>query len=245
MEGNSLIRVIHVVVDRVKASLAGARIAAGGAAGRGAGLGGGVGDLVAGAGAAALEGVVETEPVADLVGGGLAEVVVGGAAAGDRRRQDGAAVVVEVVGARADVVGEVAVAGSGVIRISCQKGKDVSDGLPEVAANLPLEVDVQGTIVTLAERLLHGQLSAIISPVGVDGAGGAGKGEGDARGGEVLVEDGELLLKLGVLQIICYLQVLSCDLVEEYSRSRIRPPRTGRRQRRGTRWGPRWQPGRT
>lgn len=100
-------------MNGVKASLAGARIAAGGAAGRGAGLGGRVGDLVAGAGAATLEGVVQTEPVADLVGGRLAKVVVGGATAGDRRRQDGAAVVVEVVGARADVVGEVAVAGRG------------------------------------------------------------------------------------------------------------------------------------
>ena len=64
-------------------------------------------------GTAALEGVVQTEPVADLVGGRLAKVVVGGATAGDRRRQDGAAVVIEVVGAGADVVGEVAVAGRG------------------------------------------------------------------------------------------------------------------------------------
>ena len=65
-----IIGVVHEVVDGVNAAT-GAGVAAGGAAECLGGLSGGVRDLVAGAGAAALEGVVETEPMTSLVGEGL------------------------------------------------------------------------------------------------------------------------------------------------------------------------------
>lgn len=70
-------------MDAINASLARARVLARGATARGGPLDRGVGDIVARAGARrALEDVVEPEPVADLVHGGVAHVVVGGAAAG-------------------------------------------------------------------------------------------------------------------------------------------------------------------
>lgn len=76
MKINSLVGVVHVVVDGVDACKAGAGagIAADGAAVGSCPLGRGVGDAVAaggGGGAAALEGVEEAEPVANLVGCGL------------------------------------------------------------------------------------------------------------------------------------------------------------------------------
>lgn len=77
MGSNSLVGVAHVVVDRVIAGVVGARVAADGAAELVAALGGRVVDLVAVAGAAALERVVQAQPVADLVGGSDAEVVLG------------------------------------------------------------------------------------------------------------------------------------------------------------------------
>lgn len=64
-------------MDRVIAGVVGARVAADGAAELVAALGGRVVDLVAVAGAAALERVVQAQPVADLVGGSDAEVVLG------------------------------------------------------------------------------------------------------------------------------------------------------------------------
>jgi len=87
-------------VDGVDTGSVGARVTASGASAGGAELGGRVGDEVAVAGAAAaLEGVVETHPVTDLVGDGVAEVEVGGAAAGHRGVEDAAAILVEGVGA--------------------------------------------------------------------------------------------------------------------------------------------------
>ena len=65
-----VVSVVHVVVDGVNAG-AGAGVAADGATVRGLALRGGVRNAVAGAAAAALEGVVETDPVARLVGESL------------------------------------------------------------------------------------------------------------------------------------------------------------------------------
>ena len=103
--------VVHPVVDRVDAA-AGASVLADGAAGRRGALRRGVVDLVAGAGAAALEDVVEAEPVADFVGGGRALVVRRRGAAGERVGQVDAAVEGEVRGGRAGGW-EVAPAGRG------------------------------------------------------------------------------------------------------------------------------------
>jgi hypothetical protein len=69
-------------VDRVDAA-AGARVLADGAARRSSLLRRSVGDLVTGAGAAALEDVVEAEPVANLMGGGCTLVEASGRSAGD------------------------------------------------------------------------------------------------------------------------------------------------------------------
>ena len=69
-----VVAVVHEVVDGVNAR-ARAGVAASGSAERLGSLSGGVRDLVAGAGAAALEGVVETNPVASLVRQSLLEVM--------------------------------------------------------------------------------------------------------------------------------------------------------------------------
>jgi hypothetical protein len=103
--------VVHPVVDGVDTA-AGACVLADGAAGSGGSLGRGVADLVTSAGAAALEDVVEAEPVADFVGGGGALVVGGGGAAGQGVCQVDAAVEGEVGGGRAGG-GEVAPAEGG------------------------------------------------------------------------------------------------------------------------------------
>ena len=65
-----VIGVVHVVADGVNTG-AGACVAADGATVRGLALRGGVRNAVAGAAAAALEGVVETDPVTRLVGESL------------------------------------------------------------------------------------------------------------------------------------------------------------------------------
>ena len=172
-ESYLLLGVVHVVVDGVNTGLAGARVTADGAAGGSRGLSGGVGNGVAGAGAAALEGVVETEPVTNLVGGGVAEVVAGGRAAGEGGVQDGAAIIVPRVGARGDRGGEVAVA--------------------QVAAERAEDVDVEGAVGALAELLLVGELGVVAGPVGVDGVVNALVDELDVVGSESLVHDGELV----------------------------------------------------
>jgi len=87
-------------MDRVDAA-AGASVLANGAAGSGSALRRGVADLVASAGAAALEDVVEAEPVADFVGGGGTLVVRSGGATGQGVCQVDAAVEGEVGGGRA------------------------------------------------------------------------------------------------------------------------------------------------
>lgn len=163
-------------MDRIQARLAGAGIPANGAAAAGAGLGGSIGDRIPGTGAAALEGVVQTKPVADLVSSGVAKVVVGRRTTGHRRAQDGAAVadLGGGAGAAAAGLGEVAVA--------------------EVVAHLREEVDVERAVAALAEGALHGHLVAlgVVGPVGVDGVCGALEGELEAVGGVGLVKGGEL-----------------------------------------------------
>lgn len=170
-------------MDGVNTGLAGAGVTADRAAGRSGGLGGGVGDGVTGTGAAALEGVVETEPVTNLVGGGVAEVVVGGAAARGGAIEDGAAV--------ADVGGGAGRGSGGEVAVS------------QVTTHLLEEVEVEVLVGALAESALHGHLVAlgVISPVGVDGLVSAGEGERDAIGGKSRLENAELVVDHGVLLI--------------------------------------------
>jgi len=92
-----VVAVIHPVVDGVDAA-AGARVLADGAAGRSSLLGRSVGDGVAGGRAAALEDVVETEVVADLVNGSGTFVETSGGAAGEGVGEVDAAVEEEVGG---------------------------------------------------------------------------------------------------------------------------------------------------
>lgn len=90
---NSLIRVIHVVLNGIQTWLRRARVTTFGAATGGRKLLRGVGDTVARTGAGvALEGVQETEPVTDFVGDGLALVEVGLGSAWNSGVQDGAAI---------------------------------------------------------------------------------------------------------------------------------------------------------
>ncbi|TLD26567.1 hypothetical protein PspLS_05208 [Pyricularia sp. CBS 133598] len=173
-----VVRVVHVVVDGVKTGLVGAAVTADGAAAAGAGLGGSVVNQVTLAVAATLEGVVQTEPVADLVHSGLAKVEPVDVATGDGSRSDGAAV--EADGGGGGRGGEVAVA-------------------EDATGDAGQEVQVQVLVGSLAESGLHGSLSAVPGPVGVDGAVSALEDELDARGGVVLVHHTELLLDGGVL----------------------------------------------
>ena len=108
----SISAVIHPVVDRVHPA-AGASVLADRAAGRRSLLRRGVGDLVAGSRAAALEDVVEAQPVADFVGGGRTLVVGGRGAAGERVGEVDAAVEGAVGGGRGGG-GEVAPARGGM-----------------------------------------------------------------------------------------------------------------------------------
>lgn len=173
----SLVSVVHVVVDGVS-SATGAGVAGGRAARSSSLLRGGVGNGVANSSAGTLEGVVETEPVTNLVDDGEAVVVVGLVTAGYGAGQDGAAVPDED-GVAADGLGQVGVA------VSIKAGH---------------EVDVDISISTLAKSGLHGGLGTVLGPVGVDGPVTAGIGERDAMGSVSSVHDFELRIKSGVLQ---------------------------------------------
>lgn len=116
-----------------------AGVAAGGAARSSGGLRRGVANVVARAGAATLESVVETEPVTGLVRQALALVVVGSRTAGNRRVEDDNAVVLGV----ACVVG-----GEGSITKKSSTGSGRESNC----------VDVEGSSATLAESSLHRSL---------------------------------------------------------------------------------------
>lgn len=168
-------------MDGVKTSTVGARVTAGRASAGWAGLRGGIGNRVTSAGAAALEGVVETHPVADLVGDGLALVEGSRGATGNGAEQDGAAISDEVGRARRGSGGEVAVS--------------------QVAAGVVHEVEVEVLVATLAESTLHGHLVRVPGPAGVDGAVNTLEGEGVASSSVVVVEDSQLSIELGILCI--------------------------------------------
>lgn len=184
-----IVRVVHVVVDGVDSST-GAGVASGRAARSSSLLGRGVGNRVTNGAAGALEGVLETEPVADLVDNGVPVVVVGLVTAGNGSGQDGATVLNQD-GVAADGLGEVAVAES-------VKAGD--------------EVDVDIRISTLAKRGLHGSLGAILGPVGVDSPVTAGIVEGDAVGGIGRVHDIELFIESSILFPSCQFNTLLLSL---------------------------------
>src|SRR6187402_906620 len=174
-------------MNRIQSRNIWARIPPHRAAARRRSLGRRIGDAIARTSAAALEGVEQPEPVPDFVGDGLAFVEVRFGPARNGGVEDGAAVVLwfgvlarylkklrrvsrgtyeEVVGAVCDRGGEVAVLRSVLIDIPGEMG---DENYPQVASNGVLEVDVKSLIVSLAERLLHGQFVAIGCPAGVDG----------------------------------------------------------------------------
>jgi hypothetical protein len=102
---NSLIRVIHVVLNGIQTSLRWARVTTAWASTSSRKLLRGVGNAVARAGAGVtLEGVQETKPVTDLVSDGLALVEVGRGAAWDSGVQDGAAITLEDVLVRISIL---------------------------------------------------------------------------------------------------------------------------------------------
>lgn len=65
----------------------------------------------------------------------------------------------------------------------------------ETATEVTEEVDVQVSVGTLSESLLHGLLCAVGSPVGVDSPVAADKAEGDAMGAVSAVHDRELVVQ--------------------------------------------------
>lgn len=129
-----LVGVVHEVGDGVKAGVVGAGIAGQLASKSLHRLRSSVGDEVTFDSAAAVEGVEQTEPVTDLVGGGVTKVVVRLSTAGDAGGADDSTVADESLGARCKV--------SGVPGVSEQ-------------INAGKEVDIQVTVSTLAESPLH------------------------------------------------------------------------------------------
>ena len=121
----------------------------------GGGLGWSIIDRIT-TGATALEGVEETEPVANLMGSSLSLIVVGSGTAGDRTVQDLATVLVECIGS-----------------LGGDLGWELADSKKTVAERS--EVDVQILVGPLAQSLLHRQLGgpivqgAMRSPGLVDG----------------------------------------------------------------------------
>ena len=118
----------------------------------------------------ALEGVDKTKPVAGLVGTDGTDGALG----------KSAAVTVEGVGSRGSI--------GGVVAVSRSTREGVKD------------VEVHGLVVTTAQGPLHGHLLAValVGPLGVDGAGSASIGQGDAVAGEAIAEGVELALEGGV-----------------------------------------------
>ena len=112
------------------------------------GFGRGVGHRVTRSAASTLECVVESEPVADLVGHGLALIVVGLTSTGSCRAQDAASIVEEIVATTGSRDWEVAVS-------------QVVHGFHEI--------QVEILVSSLAESLLHSELRSISSPSRVDG----------------------------------------------------------------------------
>jgi len=169
-------------MNRIKPRLVRARIPPDGAALARARLGGCVRDVVAVSVAASLEGVVQSEPVADLVRGDVSQVEVCLAAARERRRLDAAAVHDVDGRAGRGVLGEVAVAQPIVVQVLD-------------------DVEVERPVGTQAQLPLHGQFLAVVvvGPDGVDGTGGALVGELDSVGLVSVVEDGQLLRQSCVL----------------------------------------------
>lgn len=180
-------RIIHKVIHRIIPRQTRAGVALGIATPRGSRLSGRVIDAVAGALTAALEGVMQPKPVADFMRGGSGFAL----AAGEGDVPDEAAVVVEAGGGRGGDGGGV---GAETVQQIARAGV-LHEGH---------EVDVDGLVVALAERLLHvGHLGLVAAggPFGVDGAGDALEAERDAAGGVVLVEVLELFLKGFVLRL--------------------------------------------
>lgn len=92
-ERNLLVGVIHVVVDWVETSLAGAGITSSWASTGSGELSWGIGNLISGASArVALEGVKKSKPVTNLVGDSLSLVEVGSRSSWNSGVKDGAAV---------------------------------------------------------------------------------------------------------------------------------------------------------
>lgn len=121
-----------------------------------------------------LKRVIQPEPMPHFVRNRIPQVIVRSAAPRDGGMQNTAPVVVEIVAAGCDGRRKVAVA--------------------EVAAEGFVKVDVEVAVGALAEGLFHGELGAVVGPVGVDGEVGGDEGEGEAVGGEGVLEDGELVV---------------------------------------------------
>lgn len=129
-----------------------------------------------------MEDVVETEPVADFVGGGGTLVEVCGGAAGHGVGEVDAAVEGEVGGGGV---------GDGEVAPSESAAGDVGG-----------EVKVELAVATLLQGSLHAALSGGAKvgsgPLGVDGEVGGLQAESDAHARVGVVHDGDLVVDLGL-----------------------------------------------
>lgn len=166
-------------MDGVQTSLRGARVAANGASARLAGLSRSISDKVTAAVATALKGMVQAHPVANFMGGGLAEVVALLRTARSSAMENGATIAVELGRPVGDALWEVAIT--------------------QVAADVGHIVEVEGVVVALAERTLHGHLIAVVGPAGVDGSGDLLEGERNTAISIIGVQDSKLLVEGSIL----------------------------------------------
>lgn len=177
---NSLVGVIHVVVNGVQARLTRARIAANGAARGRASLGRGISDEVTVPSATTLECVIEAEPVTDFMGCCLSEVEAGSRSAWHSLCIEGDAVTVECRAPRRHRGREVCIA----------KG---------VALKANLEVDVQVLVRSLAQSSLHSEFVVVNGPARVDSAISAEKIERNVMRGKIGIHDCQLIRQHGIL----------------------------------------------
>jgi len=179
----AVVHVVHEVRGWVVASIIGARVHNAGAAVVGLLLSWGVGNAIttANLAAATLEGVVQTHPMANLVGAGVAFVVVGSRSTRERCVKDHNTIH---AGGRLVVLGEGSPAQKTPTDVGGVKVKGIGSSLAEGRLH----------------RLLNGSTGLNREPIVVGGGVRAGQLEGPALGTVGVVQDGDLRCNLRAVQ---------------------------------------------
>lgn len=181
-----VIGVVHVVADGIK-TRAGAGIACCGAAGSRGSLGRGIGNIVTISIASALEGMVEPNPVPDLVSRGSSQVELSHGTAGEGRIENNNSVV---LGVRRVVGGE-----GSITKETLALAGGETDGV---------EVECAG--VSYSERGLHGGLlgcfwTDTVEPVCSQCPGGVHQLKVETSSNIVPIQDVDLFLDLGIRNV--------------------------------------------